>query len=659
MSDRMRDIPVDQRRVVIESVQPEIDGGRIPVKRTVGEDVVVTADVFADGHGVLGGVLCHRAAAAGQAAAWVETPLRPLDNDRWTASFTPEATGRYEYTLEAWTDAFGSWRADLAKWLDAHQVSEAVLLEGAELVAAASERARTARARRDSEWLVAQAASLGESGNVDARARLGLSDELAEAMARHPDRTRATHYDRTLSVLVDRERARFGAWYEMFPRSESPEPGRSATFREAESRLPYVADLGFDVLYLAPVHPIGVTARKGPNNSETAGAGDPGSPWAIGAAEGGHKAIEPGLGTLEDFEHFVGACRKAGLEVALDLAYQCSPDHPYVREHPEWFRHRPDGSIKYAENPPKRYQDIYPLDFNTPDPAALWHELRSVVFFWIERGVRIFRVDNPHTKPFRFWEWLIASVRDEFPDAIFLAEAFTRPKVMKHLAKLGFTQSYTYFTWRNEKAEIEEYFTELTQTDMREYFRPNLFANTPDILHAYLQTGGRAAFQVRLILAATLGATYGIYSGFELCENQAVASNSEEYLDSEKYQYRHRDWDQPGHIKELIRKVNALRRSEPALQYDATVRFAATDNPQILAYTKTLAGTGVLVVVNLDPHHAQHGRVRVPPALLGLDSAKPYQLQDLLDAVRYDWNGESNYVRLDPVERVAHILKPV
>ncbi len=649
---------LDRSRVVIEHVSPEIDGGRFPVKRTAGQPLIVEADVFADGHSLLAGVLRYRFIPGATGDVWEETPLRFLDNDRWTAQFTPWQIGTYAYTLEAWIDAFESWREGLEKWLEADQVSEGELLEGAALISAASARAKTRRAGADARWLAEQAAALAAAGPVNARAQSALAGRLRELMSRYPDRTNASRYDRVLEVLVDRERARFGAWYEMFPRSDSPEPGRSATFKEAESRLPAIAGLGFDVLYLPPVHPIGTTARKGPNNSETSAPGDPGSPWAIGSRDGGHKAIEPGLGTLDDFDRFVKAAAGHGLEIALDIAFQCSPDHPYVTGHPEWFRKRPDGSIKYAENPPKKYQDIYPIDFETPDWEALWHELRSVVLFWIEHGVRIFRVDNPHTKPFRFWEWLIRSVRGPFPDTVFLAEAFTRPKVMKHLAKLGFTQSYTYFTWRNEKEELEDYFMELTRTEMAEYFRPNLFANTPDILHAFLQTGGRPGFQVRAVLAATLGATYGIYSGFELCEHRAVAPGSEEYLDSEKYQYRRRDWDAPGNIADLIRRLNTIRRATPALQYDTTLDFTPTDNARILAYTKTIEGRGVLVIVNLDPRHVQQGWVTVPLATLALPGGQPYDVDDLLDGERYRWEGARAYVRFDPAERVAHVLAP-
>jgi starch synthase (maltosyl-transferring) len=655
----MKRSALDRRRVVIERVEPEIDGGRFSVKRTPGEPLVVAADIFADGHSALAAALRHRRLSPGTAEPWQDTPMRHIDNDRWQAEFTPDRIGDYEYTIEGWIDEFASWRAGLAKWVDAAQVVENELLEGAALVRAAATRADSARRAHDGQWLSARASELEAPGDVDTRARLGLADELFSLMSRHPDRSNSTTLDPTLRMLVDRERARFGSWYEMFPRSTSTEPGRSGTFREAEGALPRIAGLGFDVIYLPPIHPIGVTARKGPNNNPTSRPGDPGSPWAIGSAEGGHKAVEPGLGTLEDFDRFVGAARTAGLEVALDLAYQCSPDHPYVREHPEWFRHRPDGSIKYAENPPKKYQDIYPIDFDTADWEALWHELRSIILFWMEHRVRIFRVDNPHTKAFRFWEWALRSIHKDDPDVIFLAEAFTRPKVMRHLAKLGFTQSYTYFTWRNEKREIEEYFTELTQTEMREYYRPNLFANTPDILHAYLQTGGRPAFQVRLILAATLGATYGIYSGFEVCENRAVAPGSEEYLDSEKYQFRQWHWERPGHINDLIRVMNAIRRAEPALQYDTTLHFTETDNPHLIAYSKTIDGRGVLIVINLDPHNMQHGWVRIPLQALGLDRVRPYEIEDLLDGSRWRWQGESAYVRLDPRDRVAHVLKPV
>jgi starch synthase (maltosyl-transferring) len=463
--------------------------------------------------------------------------------------------------------------------------------------------------------------------------------------------------------MVDPPDARFGAWYEMFPRSCTPDPSRSGTFREAEARLPEIADMGFDIVYLPPVHPIGHTHRKGPNNSLTASPGDPGSPWAIGSADGGHTAIEPGLGTIDDFARFVTTARRLGLEVALDIALQASPDHPWVREHPEWFRHRPDGSIKHAENPPKKYQDIFPLDFESAGWLALWEAVRDVFRFWLAHGVRVFRVDNPHTKTLRFWEWCIADLKRERPDAIFLAEAFTRPAVMHYLAKAGFTQSYTYFTWRNAAHELREYLSELTQTDLREYLRPNFFANTPDILHEYLQRGGRPAFEVRLVLAATLSASYGIYSGFELCEREAVRPGSEEYLDSEKYQIKVRDWNQAGHIKELIARVNAIRREQPALQHNITLAFHGTDNPHLLAFSKRAphrnrrspAGL-VMVVATTDAYWMQHGWVEAPLWELGIDEGASYEVEDLLDGQTYTWRGRWNYVRLHPTERMAHIF---
>jgi starch synthase (maltosyl-transferring) len=638
-------------RVVIEGVEPEVDGGQFPVKRTAGEEVVVGADVFADGHDQLSAVLRYRRPPAGE---WAEVPMRELGNDRWSASFTVTDIGRYEYTVQAWVDRFASWRKGLAKKVAAGQDVGPDLLEGAELVRDAARRA----AGGDADWLRQQADTLAHSGDQNARVQLALDEALAAVMARHPDRGPGATYDRKLSVLVERERARFGAWYELFPRSTG-EAGRHGTFRDVERRLPYVAGMGFDVLYLPPIHPVGRSFRKGPNNTLTPGPDDPGSPWAIGGEEGGHAAVHPQLGTLADFDRLVEAARRHRLEIALDIAFQCSPDHPYVREHPEWFRHRPDGSIKYAENPPKKYQDIYPLDFECADWQALWEELLGVVLFWCGHGVRIFRVDNPHTKPFRFWHWLIAGVRQRHPDAIFLSEAFTRPKVMKYLAKAGFSQSYSYFTWRNAKHEITAYFTELTQTAVREYMRPNLFANTPDILPEYLQVGGRPAFLIRLVLAATLGASYGVYGPpFENCENRPVHPGSEEYLDSEKYQLRQWDWERQDPLRELIALVNQARRENPALQYDHRLRFYPVDNERLLFYGKTTPDLSniILVVVNLDPHHVQSGWVRVPLAELGVRPDEPYQVHDLLTGARFLWHGEANYVQLAP-ELPAHVLR--
>jgi starch synthase (maltosyl-transferring) len=603
------------KRVVVECVTPEVDEGRYPAKRTAGEDVVVEADVFADGHDVLAAVVLWRKAGDSR---WREAPMAPLGNDRWRGSFTASVEyATYEFTVEGWVDRVATWKYGLDKKIAAGQ---------------------------------------------------DVSSERLEEKLLPKDRGRsaATRYGRVLTVIAERERARFGAWYEMFPRSAGTDPSRSATFKEAERLLPYIASMGFDVVYLPPVHPIGTSFRKGRNNSLTCEPGDPGSPWAIGSSAGGHTAVDPGLGTLADFERFVAAAAKHRLEIALDIAFQASPDHPYVKEHPSWFRHRPDGTIKYAENPPKKYQDIYPFDFESEDWADLWQELKGVIEFWIAHGVRIFRVDNPHTKPFRFWEWALTDIRATHPDTIFLAEAFTRPKIMRFLAKSGFSQSYSYFTWRNTKAEIEEYFTELTTTGVKDYMRPNLFANTPDILHEYLQTGGRPAFQARLVLAATLGANYGIYSGFELCENVPVKPGSEEYLDSEKYQIRPRDFQRADSLAELIARLNAIRREHPALQFDHGLEFHDTDNEQLICYTKRAPFDGaqgrpggtdtILVVVNLDPVNMQHGNIKLPlaPWKLPLDST--VDAHDLLTDEKYVWRGEWNYVRLDPQTAVAHII---
>ena len=592
---------------MVEGVSPQVDEGRYPAKRTVGEDVVVEADVYADGHDVLAAMLLWRRRGEEE---WRETPMEALPNDRWRASFpAADAFATYEFTVEGWVDARATWQHGIDKKIAAGQDVTSERLEEARLPA--------------------------DSG-----------------------RSAATRYPRVLTVIAERERARFSAWYEMFPRSAGTDPSRSATFAEAAERLPYVAAMGFDVVYLPPVHPIGTSFRKGRNNSLTAAPGDPGSPWAIGSAAGGHTAIEPGLGTLDDFDRFVAAARHHRLEVALDIAFQASPDHPYVKEHPEWFRHRPDGTIKYAENPPKKYQDIYPFDFASDDWPALWRELKGVIEFWIGRGVTIFRVDNPHTKPFAFWEWALADIRAARPDTIFLAEAFTRPKIMRHLAKIGFSQSYSYFTWRNTKAELEEYFTELTQTEVRDYMRPNLFANTPDILHEYLQKGGPRAFEVRLILAATLGANYGIYSGFELHENVPVKPGSEEYLDSEKYQIRPRQFDVPHSMAALIARLNGIRRAHRALQFDHRLAFHETDNPQLICYSKrTPEGADpILVVVNLDPFNMQHGYVKLPLVDWKLPPDSGMRAADLLSDEIYTWRGEWNYVRLDPQINVAHIL---
>jgi starch synthase (maltosyl-transferring) len=665
------------KRVVIERIAPDVDNGRFPIKRTVGESIIVTADIFADGHDVVVAVLRDRRGSGlgigesgfdhrqipspesripSATAAWRETPmtLASPGTDEWTAEFDVEAAGWHEYAIVAWVDRFLTWRRDLlAKAADGQDVA-LELLEGALLVREAAGRAeQIGSGREDARLLLAHADALCDAAPPAQRASAASSDTLAAMMAMYGHRSAATESE-IRRVWVDRERARFGAWYELFPRSAGPDPSRSGTFCEAAELLPQIADLGFDVVYLPPIHPIGTSFRKGRNNSTIAEPGDPGSPWAIGSRAGGHTAVEPGLGTIDDFEAFRREAGRLGLEIALDLAFQCSPDHPWVREHPEWFRHRPDGTIKYAENPPKKYQDIYPLDFACDDWRALWQALLDVTQFWVDRGITIFRVDNPHTKTFGFWEWLIDAVHARHPDVLFLSEAFTRPTLMRYLAKAGFSQSYTYFTWRNTKAELVEYFTELTADRWRDVLRPNLFANTPDILHAYLQRGGPPAFRARLILAATLGASYGIYNGFELCEARALAPGGEEYADSEKYQFRKWDWDRPGHIRELVSRVNTIRHQHRALQFFHTLRFHETDNSEIIAYSKTAPhGTDrLLTIVNLDPHHMQHGHVQVP----GIGSDEIFTVRDLLDDVEYEWRGEWNYVRFDPDIRQAHIL---
>ncbi len=635
-------------RVVIEHVDPEIDAGRFPIKRTAGEPVVVEADVFAEGHDEVACLLLHRPAGE---TAWQEVPMHPLVNDRWQGEFRVGAPGCHVYTLEGWADRFHTWLRDLVRRLEAGQDAAVDLRIGADLVTAAAARAQAGDAARLREHARALTGLNGE--------RWALSQELGDLMARHPDRCFAARYQRELRVLVDRERARFGAWYELFPRSTSPVRGRYGTFKDVEARLPYVAGMGFDVLYLPPIHPIGRSFRKGRNNSVKSAPGDPGSPWAIGGPEGGHKAVHPDLGTLDDFRHLVGAAKQHGLEVALDIAFQVSPDHPYVREHPEWFRHRPDGSIQYAENPPKKYQDIYPFDFASPEWRSLWRELHSIFEFWIEQGVRIFRVDNPHTKPFAFWEWLIGQVHDRYPDVILLSEAFTRPRVMQRLAKLGFDQSYTYFAWRNEAWELREYLTELTTTEMREYLRPSLWTNTPDILTETLQSGGRPASALRFVLAATLGANYGIFGpSFELVEVTPLTPGREEYLDSEKYQLRLWDLNQPGSLRPLITKVNRIRRQHPALQQDRTLRFLNTDNERLLAYAKSSrdGADAIVVVVNLDARWKQSGWVEVPAQPRA--GHPPYRVDDLLNDRRFTWRTDSwNYVELDPAVTPAHIVR--
>ena len=640
--------PISPCRVVIEAVRPQVDGGRYAAKASLGEAVRVEADIFAEGHDELAGLLLHRPDGDPQ---WAETPLRLLDNDRWGAEFAVSRLGLHHFTLVAWVDSFRTWRRDLVRRVDAGQEVTPDLLMGAVLVESAAARAGDA-----------DAAALSRLARL-LRSRRGLEHALDPTLERlmsaHPDRSREASLGRHLSVFVDPERARFSTWYELFPRSAAAVPGRHGTFADVEAQVPEIAAMGFDVLYMPPIHPIGTSYRKGRNNSVDARPSDPGSPWAIGSAEGGHKTVNPRLGTEADFTRLVEVARAAGLEVAVDIAFQCSPDHPYVRDHPGWFRHRPDGSIQYAENPPKNYQDIYPLDFECDDWQALWAELLSVFMHWAERGVRIFRVDNPHTKPFAFWEWALAAVKRRYPDAIFLSEAFTRPKVMYRLAKAGFTQSYTYFAWRTGSAELTEYFTELTATAVADFFRPNLWPNTPDILTEQLQNGGRPAFVSRLVLAATLGASYGVYGPpYELMEHRPVAIGREEYLNSEKYEIRHWELGAGIGLRDLITRVNRIRHAHAALQSDRSLTFRRTDNEQLLAYTKAdPSGELILTVVNLDPIRTQAGWVELPLLEVGATPDVTFRVEDLLSDTSFMWRGEWNYVELSPLALPAHILR--
>ena len=652
-----------RRRVVIEAIRPQVDAGRFPVKRVVGDTVRVEADVFADGHDVVVARLLHRPVGEGQ---WVDIGMDGPDNDRWHAEFTVDGIGRHEYTIEGWTDRLATWQRDLVRRIAAGQDLAMDLRIGADLIARAADRAHASDARAEAEALRAWAIAILEADQA-AAAQAAIDPARTSIAARHPDRSFATHWDPPLEIVVDRERAGFSAWYELFPRSASPDPARHGTLRDVIERLPYVADMGFDVLYLPPIHPIGRAFRKGRNNAVEAADSDFGSPWAIGSAEGGHTAVNPALGTLDDLRALVVAARDHGLELALDIAIQAAPDHPAVREHPDWFRSRPDGTIQYAENPPKKYQDIIPFDFESASWATIWQELRGVIEFWLDQGVSIFRVDNPHTKPFAFWEWLISTVKADHPEAIFLAEAFTRPKIMYRLAKLGFSQSYTYFTWRNQKPEIVEYLTELTQTDVVEFYRPNFWPNTPDILHDALQHGTRATFEARFALAAMLATNYGIYGpAFELRESAPFEAGSEEYLDSEKYQQRTWDLGAPDSLAGFIGAINRIRREHDAFRSNASLRFQAIDNPQLLAWTRRSAdgGEAILVIVNLDGEQPQGGRLELALESIGLATDEPFEAADLLasrspegEGATKQWQGSGRWIDVDPARSAVRILR--
>ena len=699
-------------RVVIEEITPQIDAGRHPVCRVLGDTVAVTAAIFADGHDHVAARLLYRPDGETE---WRSTPMIAGVNDLWSASFAVDQLGPWHFAILGWVDHFDTWISDLRKRLGAQPIPlesqsiasraragsvavadppPAVPAVSGGLQAGAQPAAQDIPlALRTGAILIDQAASRAYADDAkslsDASRFLTaladrnlsfydfpLDEETIKLVEKYPDLTFATQSEPRLSIWVDRERAQFSAWYEMFPRSASPVPGQHGTFADVEAQLPEIAAMGFDILYLPPIHPIGRAFRKGKNNAVAAAPGDVGSPWAIGDRtaitapahkddNGGHKSILPALGTFADFEHLVTACKAHGMELALDIAFQCSPDHPWVADHPDWFTIRPDGSIQYAENPPKKYQDIYPLNFESPDWPALWDELCSVFEFWIERGVKVFRVDNPHTKAFSFWEWCLGTLRSKYPDTIFLAEAFTRPHVMQWLAKTGYTQSYTYFTWRNSKSELTSYMEELTSPPVSEFYRPNFWPNTPDILHKTLQDGGQPAFMLRLILAATLTANFGIYGpAYELSENIPARpapgkTESEEYMDSEKYEIRQRSRNAPGSLVPLIARLNAIRRANPALQSNASLRFHPTDNPQLICYSKTSPdkSNAILAVVNLDPVYGQTGWATIDLAALGLVPGEPFVVDDLLNGAQYSWHDHRNYIALRPGTQPAHIFR--
>ncbi|WP_455382444.1 alpha-1,4-glucan--maltose-1-phosphate maltosyltransferase [Salinispira pacifica] len=641
-----------RNRVVIEHIEPAVDGGRFPAKRVVGENVEVGADVFADGHDIVSAAAVYRGP--------LETKPRRIalehrGNDRWHGDFQVLEVGTYRFTVEGWVDHFATWQHDLKKRFDAGQNPAVYLIEGAAMMEEAVARAGEA----DAKTLQEASAFLRSRKSAEARVLFGLNSDLHTVMARCVDEEFVTRFEREYEIFVERKRALFSSWYERFPRSVTSTPGSHGTLKECVGLLPEIASMGFHVWYLPPIHPIGRTSRKGRNNSPEAAPDDVGSPWAIGAKEGGHKAVHPDLGTMADFEALVKAAKEKGIEIALDLALQCSPDHPYVSEHPQWFKWRSDGSIQYAENPPKKYQDVVPIDFETESWRELWDELLSIVLFWAEKGVRIFRVDNPHTKPFDFWEWLIRESRAKYPDLIFLAEAFTRPKVMYRLAKLGFSQSYTYFTWRNTKHEIERYIRELVSTEAADFFRPNFWPNTPDILPEILQYGGRQAFITRAVLAATLSSNYGIYGPlFELCISEAVAG-TEEYLHSEKYELRSFDPKRKGNIRQIISRLNTIRNDNPALHHTRNLELLPVDNEFLLAYAKTdqESGNTIVVVVNLDLHHTQSGWIQLPEDSIELPENQSFMVHDLLSDDRFIWSGRSNYVQLSPHSLPAHLFR--
>ncbi len=650
-------MPTTISPIIIENIKPSIDTGKYPIKRETGENLRVTARIFRDGHDILVALLKYREKYSEE--DWHETEMELINPglDIWSGEFPLKKNTRYLYTVEAYTDNYNSWLSDTTKKFKAKIDINSELMEGELWLSKAVE---TIEQNEEREYIKGLLLKLESVKSEERKLKLFSHEEVMTIMKRNSDRSDSALYVPPLEVIGDRERARFAAWYEMFPRSQGKIRGKSATFKDCIKRLPEISEMGFDVVYLPPIHPIGITNRKGPNNTLKVGPDDPGSPYAIGSNEGGHMAVEPGLGTIDDFVEFVKACKKLDMEVALDFAINCSPDHPYVTEHPEWFYKRPDGTIKYAENPPKKYEDIYPTNFMTFEKIReeIWEEMKKILLFWIDKGVTIFRVDNPHTKPIPFWQWLIEDIQKEHPEVIFLSEAFTRPPMMKILGKIGFTQSYTYFTWRNFKHEIVDYFTELTRSEMREYFRGNLFANTPDILAKILQEGGKPAFKMRFVLASTLSSVYGIYNGYELCENRAI-EGKEEYLNSEKYEYKVWDWDRPGNIKDYITKINRIRKENPALQQYKNLRFYRADNDNIIFYGKATDDKKniILVVVNLDPFKSHETDIYMPIKEFRIKPDEIFSVHELITDNKSMCNGEEQYVRLDPQKEPALIYK--
>ncbi len=646
-----------QQRVVIENVMPQINNGEFPVKRVVNDPVKVTADIYCDSHDVLGAEVLYRYQDENESHAQTMDLVR---NDQWKGQFTVTKLGAYFYKVIAWVDHFRSWHRDILKRIDAQTDYGVDLLVGASIIEQSLEAYPDIPAA-EKTFLVEVMADFNAKGILpENKIEVILNDQLFKTMIRYPVRNHVSRFEKELEVSVERQKANFSSWYEIFPRSLNTEPDKHGTFKDCINFLSYVADMGFDVLYFPPIHPIGETNRKGKNNSVTASPGEPGSPWAIGGKAGGHKSIHPGLGTMEDFQQLIKAAQKSGIEIAMDIAFQCSPDHPYVKEHPEWFKQRPDGSLQYAENPPKRYEDIYPLNFETEDWQNMWEELKSIFLFWIDKGIKIFRVDNPHTKSLRFWGWTIQEIKKEHPDVIFLAEAFTRPKVMYDLAKRGFTQSYTYFTWRNTKYDLIAYCEELVKTSARDFFRPNFWPNTPDILPEFLQITNRAGFIQRVILAGTLSSNYGIYGpAFELMVNEPIHPGQEEYLNSEKFEIKNWDFSQQNNLQKIIKRLNKIRKENKALQNTHSLKFHEIENEALVCFSKSTEDLSniILVVVSLDPHHTHSGWIRFPLDEFEMDKSTPFQVQDLLSGAYYLWNGELNYVEVNPGIMPVHIFK--